>query len=291
MAGKRVLIGLAVAATVLASPLPGGANLASLDLRDLPEKDIREEITRISLQVSALQVLSLLKSSGEQLKALGKIAQETTPKRQPRKQTKVSERHRRILTELRDALVAGNDDRAAALSQELKDQQEKDPVELDDGIEIVGKARGRVVELLRLYNSRQVAGYLGSYGDDFPDPAERLLAGFEDAREVEGDDWEKGRKQLAETLGWLVAGCDAVAAAEVEKAAAALLDKAHDLRDEAYERQRADIEAAGRRLVGQVDSLQVIRHFMERELAELLSNPELPAILEERMKRMKAEED
>ena len=41
------------------------------------------------------------------------------------------------------------------------------------------------------------------------------------------------------------------------------------------------------KLVGGVEPVLLIRHFMQRELAELLSNPELPAALEARLKQQR----
>jgi hypothetical protein len=285
MIGKRVLIGLPALILTL-TPY--------LSLQAIPttegkgDKEPREEISRISLQVSALQCLALLKSTPDQLETLSKMARGTAPKPQARKQVQVTEKHRKTLTDLRTALLDGNDAKVASLSEEMKALHEKEPVDLDDAIEVVAPARKRMTEVLRLYNARQLATFIGSYGEEFPDPVERLLAGFNDARELTGDEWSKSRKQLVETLGWLVAGRDADAAGMVEKEAAALLDKAHDLNEEAFKKQQEDLETAAKKLVGQVEGTQVIRNLLERDLAELLSNPELPRVLGDRLEKFKS---
>jgi hypothetical protein len=286
MSGKWRLIGL----LVILTGLGGASTLGATPTRDeVRDKEPREEVTQISLQISALQILYLLKSTPEQLETLSKLAGETAPKPQARKQASVSGKHRKILTDLRKALLDADDDKITKLSEELKELQDKEEVDLDDAVQVVEAARKRLPEVLRLYNARQLANYVGSLGDDFPDPVDRLNGAFLDSRTLSGDDWTKVRKQVSETLGWLVAGRDADASAMVAKEVASLLEKAHDLDEDDYKKQREDLQAAGKKLVGQVEPIEVIRHFLEREAAELLSNPELPRVLEERLKKVKRE--
>jgi hypothetical protein len=57
--------------------------------------------------------------------------------------------------------------------------------------------------------------------------------------------------------------------------ALALLNKAHRLTDKEHAKQQAALEKEARDLTGKVAPTEVVRHYMERSLAELLSNPQL----------------
>jgi hypothetical protein len=259
--------------------------------REPREKEIKEPISRISLQVSALQALYFFKATPEQLEALGRLARATAPRPQQRKPDEVSERYRKVLTDLRTALVEAKDERIGELTEALKEIQEEDAADLDDAVEVLPAARKKVPEALRLFNARQLAVYLGSFGDDFPEPLERLQAALEDARSLQGDDWAKQRKALTELIGWLVAGLDHEGRAQVTKEAAELLDRAHDLSGEDYKAKKPELEKAARKVVGAVSATAVLRHHLEHDLAELLSNPELPAVVEARLKKLKADQE
>ncbi len=49
-----------------------------------------------------------------------------------------------------------------------------------------------------------------------------------------------------------------------------------------FKAQRDDLDKEARKVVGDVGPTDVIRHYMERALAELLSNPRLGAAVEAR---------
>jgi hypothetical protein len=59
----------------------------------------------------------------------------------------------------------------------------------------------------------------------------------------------------------------------VQKSVTDWLDRNHRFQGEALTKQWPALEKAAQQLVGNVNSLVVLQHYMERELAELLSNP------------------
>jgi hypothetical protein len=287
MSGKRLLW-----------PLILGVLLASLPLlRAVPgnqapkEKVLKESLARVSLQVSALQVLYYFKATPDQLQELARLAQDSVPRPRDRDPIEPSEKYRKTLIDLRQALFEGDEEQIAAVTETLKEIQEDETADLDDAIEVVPAARRRVPAALKLFNARQLAVYLGSFGNEFPDPLERLQGGFEDARALKDEEWDKQRKALAELVGWLVAGLDQETQERVEKEAAELLDQVHDLKDDAYKGKKADLEKAARKIAGKVAATAVLRHYLERDLAELLSNPELPGVLEARLKKPKKDQE
>jgi hypothetical protein len=64
-----------------------------------------------------------------------------------------------------------------------------------------------------------------------------------------------------------------------------LLIQARALKDDEFKRERRDLEKSARQIVGEVGPMQILRHAVERALAELLSNPRLPTALEARLKK------
>src|SRR5438876_860228 len=61
----------------------------------------------------------------------------------------------------------------------------------------------------------------------------------------------------------------------VRDAVASFLDKTHSLSDDELKAQHADLETQARKLTPTPDPLAVITHWIQRDMAELLSNPQL----------------
>jgi hypothetical protein len=77
------------------------------------------------------------------------------------------------------------------------------------------------------------------------------------------------------------------AEAVVRDRVTALLDRAHRLKDEAFKEKREELDKEVDRIVGKLGPTDVHRHFLERTLAELLSNPRLAAAVEARLRQGK----
>ena len=59
------------------------------------------------------------------------------------------------------------------------------------------------------------------------------------------------------------------------------------LDDKAFETGRDDLEKSARELATKVGPTDVVRHYLERTVAEVLSNPRLAASIEMRLKKKK----
>jgi hypothetical protein len=269
----RVTVGLVLVFVVAASAADkppravGGGNVAELHA-----------------EITALQVLHHLKATPAQLKELATLAATTVPRPGPRKVIKVSDEYRKTLLALRTALVDGKSEEIVKLSNTLEDLREKEEPDLDDA-DITAEARKAAPGLLRQFSARQLVAYLGNSGDDFPDPTEQLMKGIEQSRELKGKDWREMRDNLAYQVGWLVGGIDEDAETKARDAATALLNKSAGLDAKQFKEQRAALEKEASDIVGKVTATEAIRHFLERTLAELLSNPRLLAALEARARR------
>jgi hypothetical protein len=219
------------------------------------------------------------------MRHLQKMARDVAQPDRDREKPRVSDGYRRLLADLRDALVADeDDDRIEKLEDRLTDLTEAEDPQLDDEVRVTAAARRRAPDALRLLRPNQLAVYLGAAAEEIGDPQERLVAGLAEVRSAKSDDWETTRDELAEDLGWLLGGLDAARSKAFRAEAAALLTRAHALTEEEYEKQRPGLEKEARQVGADVGPANVLRHAAERTLARLLSNPRLGPVLEARLK-------
>lgn len=271
-----VLLGIALAGCFV---------LAHADDKKPKDKKDKAEFVNlgdVNAEVAVLNVLHSLQPTAAQLQALRKASAKTMQKAPPRKMVKVSDKLRKTLTALRDALAAGDDEKIDELFQQFDELRLKEDPEFDD-IEVTEAAREQAPGLVRQLSARQVAVYVSGVAD-FPDPIERLVQTMEESRKLRGKEWRTLRDDSAYQVGWLVAGLDAKVEEKVRDRATALLNKAYKLSDKAYAADRASLEKEARDIVGQVGPTEVIRHFMERVIAETLSSYRLAAALDARAK-------
>jgi hypothetical protein len=272
------------------APLAVVAILAALPAQaaDAPKDTAgKDDLNALSLEVAALQLAHQMGLTVDQMEAFAKLAKDAAAKDTSRKPAKVSDKYRKTLQSYHDALVKGDDDRIDDLGEELEDLRDSEDPDLDDRVETTDEARKLAPQALKLLGSRQTAAYLGLYGDDLPDPVEDLLAALDKSHDPEEKDWKQLRDDTVAEVGWLVAGFDKEAADKASNRAGALLDRARGLKDEEFKTQRPQLEKEARDLAGEVGPTEVLRHVLERDLADLLANPRLPAALDARLKQAK----
>lgn len=241
-------------------------------------------VNDLSMEVAALKTLHYLQPTRTQLEALRKLSKDTVDKQAGKETSKASEKYRQTLTDLRAALAAANDDeRIDELIEQLEDLQETEKLDLDDMVEVTDEARDKAPAALRLFSAHQVVSYLANFADDLPDPLERLLESLGKVRGVPAKDWEKYRDDLSAELGKLLGGLDSDKAGRVANQVVQLLIVARGLKDEEVKTQRAELEKMARDIVDTAGPTDVMRNVMEQHLAELLSNPRLPAALAARL--------
>jgi hypothetical protein len=239
----------------------------------------------LSMEVSALYTLYQFQLSPAQMEKLRRLARETAEKPGARQAPKASDEYRKTLGELRDALVSADDgDLIGALQEKLDELAETEKPEVDGGFEVTDAARRCVPELFRLLTARQVVAFVAAYGDQFPDPNERLLEALDKVRDLKPREWKELREDLSEEVGHLVAGLDPDKAVRVGDKVVQWLITVRALTEDEFKTQRPELEKRAREIVGDVAPLDVIRHAVEYALAELLSNPRLGEALAARLK-------
>ncbi len=241
------------------------------------------DLNDLHFEVVALQVLADLQVTPGQSKLLADLAKRTAEKPGPRRDVEVGDKYRKALLDLRSALVADDGDAIEKANGTLEKLRDKEAPDFDE-VEITDSARKHAPALLKQLSARQVVIYVAGVAD-FPDPGEKLLDALSQSRELTGKEWRELRDAALEDVGWLVGGLDAKAEQKAREQALALLNKSHRLTEKEYGDQKAALEKEARDLTGKVGPTDVVRHYMERSLAELLSNPRLSEALAARRKK------
>ena len=240
----------------------------------------------MSMEVTALQTLHQFQFTSAQMQTLRKLAKVTCQEAVARSAPKASEKYQHTLADLRKALVEANDsDRIDQLWDELESLQDGENPQLDDSVEITDAARRHAKEVLRLLSAGQVVAYLANYGEDFPDPHQRLLDALDEVRGLDAKQWQQLRDDVSEEVARLTAGLDTDKAEQISDQVVQLLIQVRALKDDEFKRERPELEEKARKIVGKMDPLTVIRHVVEQALAELLSNPRLAAAIDARLKK------
>ena len=243
-------------------------------------------INDLSMEVVALQSLHQFQFKPPQMQVLRKLAKQTAMEPGARQAIKATEEFQRTLVNLRTALAeATNVERVQELQDKIDKLRNDQKIELDDGVVITEAASQQAPEIMKLLSARQVAGYVALYGDDFPDPLELLLDALAKVRGLKDKEWQQLRVDVSEEVGNLTAGLDADKASKISDQVVQLLIQARGLKDDEFKKQQAELEKSARQIIGNVGALDVVRHVLERSLAELLSNPRLAMAIDARLKK------
>jgi len=237
-------------------------------------------LNELSMEVTALQALYQFDFTPAQFEFLRKIAAETGQGTGARMAAKSSDKFRQAMLDLHAGLAkGGNADHINDLQERLEDLRDAENPELDDGWEVTEEARSKAPELFRLLSARQIVAFLSAYGSEFADPYELVSDALEKVRGLDEQQWKEVRETVAETTGRQTAGLDAERAEEIGDKITQLLIQARGMKEAEFKSERKALLKSAREILGKPSSLDVIRHFVEYSLAELLSNPRLPAAI------------
>jgi hypothetical protein len=268
------LIALIAALTIAASGRLANAQAAKDATNDVP----LTPTVKLELEVDALTSLSDLNLSADQLSALKDMASDTagTLSEAP---MPVTNEYFSALRDLRIALLGKNADRidtAEGRVGGLGDRQEENS---EPNIVQSDAAKQKGPELVKSLSVKQVAEYISANADDIDDPTELLINAIHQCRGMNDDNFADLRDDTAQQIGTF-AGAPGRNPAVIRNVKA-LLTKAHKLQNSEYADQQTELEDEARKLVGSVDPIPCVRHWMENEMANLLANPELLQAIDE----------
>jgi hypothetical protein len=248
------------------------------------EPSQQQPLNEIYLEVSALSTLYDLDATPDQLKALHSLAADTVSKKPLPPSPHPGKPYRSALTALRDSYVKADDNEIGDCDERLANLEEKMDNPPDPHVDITDAARQKTRDALKLFTPSQLANYISAHTDDAPDPAGTLLDALDTVRNQPDKAFNTTRKQTADDVASLLAGPDSDKRKSLSDQVISLLDKAHSLSDDEFKTQKPDLEKQAHKLADPPDPAAVLTHWLHRDMAELLSNPQLPNALSARMK-------
>ena len=231
-------------------------------------------LSTLSLRVSAIQTLHTPDLSAAQLSALRDLADDAADDR-PRKAGQGPDALRSTLAALGNALLTGDDSNLDKLQDQVDEMLEGDDVDPQDELELNDTARKGAAKAMRLLTVAQTTALIGEIAEDIDEPLGELLDTMAESRTASNEGFESLCDETANDLALALGGLDAKKDTVVASEVVALLKKCRALSTQDFAAQRSELERAAKDLVGDVQFLQVLRHHLQRNLAELLANPQL----------------
>ncbi|OAI46807.1 hypothetical protein AYO44_10755 [Planctomycetaceae bacterium SCGC AG-212-F19] len=248
------------------------------------------DVNALSMEVAVLRTLFLLKAAPHHLERIRTQYKDGVMKPRKRETADVTPEYKKALLDLRAALIAGDEDRVNELSDQLEELAKDDDPDVDDAVEISDEARKLAPKLLGYFDANLVVGYLASYGKDFPVPFRMMNKAMRldgKGKKPSAEQWKEMRTAVANDVAWSVAGLDLKEQAKVRDEALKLLDRACALSNEELLKQQAELKSAISKITGKAGPLDVIKHVLEQDLAEMISNPRLLPAVEARLQYLK----
>jgi hypothetical protein len=206
-----------------------------------------------------------------------KWAEESIPKeQQPRKTGKASQEYHDKLLAVRKALLEAKDAQLIEkLQEELDALYEKEKPTLDDRVEMTESSRKHASEAYRLLKPNQLAAYLGRIAESVSDPIDRLLDAFEEVREMKDEEWKENGAGIADDIARVAVGLDPAKSKHLSDRIVTLLTQVRGLSKAEFEKRQPELEQSAHKLIGEIGSAEVLRHYVELDMATLLANPRM----------------
>lgn len=269
---KLVLLQLAILC-LLAVALLGGKPKAKL--KDTAPSELPKDLNKASLRIRAADMIYELDLTTAQMKMLQTAADGAADDRD----RSPAKGNAKLVTTFGDfylALLSRADDQdIAKLRNQMTDLATDDAVHLDDDIHATDTARARAPQICRQFTVGQIAAYLAAHADQIADPAERMVSELTELNDSNAaSDADAQIQRLSEELGRLVAGQDKQAATAVTVRISTWLKTNHSLSEEQLVNGHASLEASAKKVIGDVPPMDILGHWMDNEVADLLSNPQ-----------------
>jgi hypothetical protein len=238
------------------------------------------DLNDLSLRVTALTTLHDFDLLPDQLQALRTLTAGAADAH-PRAPAKATPKLATALRELHDELLKPDGERLGELSARVDDLLDDKGVDLDDAVRTTDAARAKAPDFARRLKASQVAAYLANHAADVADPVEQMTGALAEAREDPDNFDDADAQALADDVARLVAGRDAAKVKQVSAQVLAWLKSARAIKDDEFAAKQSALEESARRIIGDVPPMDVLKNWLEGEVAELLSNPQLATAIDE----------
>jgi hypothetical protein len=257
---------------VLASP--GAMAVPKPKPKPQPPVALPTDLNDLSLRVTALETLYEFDFTVDQLNALKTLASDTAQK-DARTLAKGNAKLLQGFKDLHAALLKGDDDKIGELKDQLDELKDDDEVDLDDDVDPTDAARAKTPEFLKKIKASQIAAYLAVHAEELSDPAEQMMDSLTEQRSGDSDDPEGDAQDAADDIAHLVAGLDAAKGKEISDQVVAWFKSNRELKEEEFTARKGSLDESARKIVGELPAMTIISHWLDYEIATLMSNPQL----------------
>lgn len=242
------------------------------------KKTASDDPQALAFEVAALQTLHRLDLTDAQLELLQRVAKGAASPVKSTGQAKTTPAFVKGLTALRNALLEGDDDKIDDLKDKLLDIMEKDKIQIEDRVAISDPARRAASGVIRMLQPTQVLAYLQILDEDDVDLQDLLEEALERGATMTPGQWKTVRDSTAADGAWLLVGGDEARTRIAVKTLSTLLDQHHSAM--AGKTVAPDLEKQVLQLTQSLDPFLILRNAMERDVAEMLSNPRLAGAIQ-----------
>lgn len=232
----------------------------------------QNQAAHLEREVAALTAFHELSLTDDQLTALRPLCKAAAVNA-PASSPAASENYHGLMHRLREALVNGDDAKINQFEAKLDNLRDSEKIDLQIDTPISDAARTSAPTVLAMLSTSQIANYIATHCDDIPGANETLSDAIDECRNHQNTDYESMRSEAAEQVGLLMKGLDKEASKSVEKKVSDLLDRAKKLSDDEFKNQHDALAKEARQITSGADPVQGLRYWLEREMADVLSNP------------------
>jgi hypothetical protein len=233
----------------------------------------------LSLRINTLDLLYQLDLSPDQLVAFRSAAIGAADT-QPRANAKPNEKLADLFTKMQAALLAGTDDQAiTTLRNQIVDLVNSGGIEMEDSVRPTPLARANAVGLCTKLKASQIAAFIALHADEVGDPQEIMMSALSAVRDAKespepGDDPATISQEAATSVGQLVAGTDIIKVKAIADQVTAWLRTGAAISEADLPARHAALEADAHKIVAVAGPMDVLTHWMQHQIAIVLSNPE-----------------
>jgi len=142
-------------------------------------------------------------------------------------------------------------------------------------------ARAAAEKIVRLFSAQQIAALIAQRNEDVSDPTEILVAALSQCRGMKVADFQAFNQDVSDEIADLVAGVGTRPNRSIQVRTAALMRTAFRMQPEDFDAQLPDLQDKAKDLT-KVAAGMALRHWVQWEMVQLLSNPQLDLALTER---------
>jgi len=240
----------------------------------LGQDDAYSDNVKLQLEVDALTTLNDLNLTPDQLTALKGMISDTAGTMSDTPDP-VGPDYVAALKDARAALLSKDQDRIDNALDKVGDIDDQLDPDCDPDVDQSEPAKDKAVTLLKMLSVKQVANYVGENSDDMDDPTQMLLDAVHHARDGTDDDFQSLQQDTSEEIGTFFGTSHPGKPLTIVVKVNHLLARVRHLSADDYQSQQSALEDEAKQLVANLDPIVCMRHWMDNELADLLSNPQL----------------